>query len=87
MVGVEALEEAMRRQRVASGDKQSGERDVSVCFTVFGPTSSAAPLAHCQFKRSGDRGNAGLAKAGNSRVVFGELLVLLVSFLRCRAHT
>ena len=25
--------------------------------------------------------------AGNSRVVFGELLVLLVSFLRCRAHT
>ena len=43
--------------------------------------------AHCQFRRSGDRGNGGLAEAGNSRVVFGELLVLLVSFLRCRAHT
>ena len=35
MVGVGALEEAMRRQRVASGGKQRGEGEVSLYFTFL----------------------------------------------------
>ena len=64
----------------ASGGKQRGESCVFY-FTFFGPISSVAPLPHCQFRRSWDRGNGGLAEAGNSRVVFGELLVLLTYFV------
>ena len=39
-----------------------------------------------RLRRGGDRNFLNGIEAGNHRVVIGELLVLLVSFLRCRAH-
>ena len=145
MVGVGALEEATRRPRVASGGKQRGEGEVSLCFTFLSYLirCSFSPLTIQEKRKPREQGSgrgldpspilAGRARrlrrpydlcrgravalrpldkvvarlwvggqgrrrgggvnffdgtgAGNRRVVFGELLVLLVSFLRCRAHT
>ena len=69
---------------VACGQRRQAAqgRVMFLSVLLFCPISSAASLPHCQFRRSRECGKGGLAEAGNIRVVFGEFLVLHVSFLR-----